>query len=78
MSVVEREGPEENKHMDFYTVATHSFEENLDSLENQGRKNSPDWCLANGLLRLVQGLQQDHEAEEERRKSFARSEPAQK
>jgi hypothetical protein len=62
---------------DFYTEATHSFQENLNWIENQGRKNSPDWYLANGLLRLAQGLQQDREDREARLKSFAKSEPAQ-
>jgi hypothetical protein len=60
----------------FYAVATNSFQTHLDWLERQGRKDSPDWHLANGLLRLAQGLQQDHEAQEERLKSFARSSPA--
>ena len=60
--------------MDFYAEAIHSFQENLDGIECQGRKNSPDWHLANGLLRLAQGLRQDYEAQEECRKSFARSE----
>jgi hypothetical protein len=59
--------------MDFYAVAIHSFQENLDGIERQGRKGSPDWHLANGLLRLVQGLREDHETQEERLKSFARS-----
>jgi hypothetical protein len=61
---------------DFYADAAHSFQENLNWIENQGRKNSPDWYLANGLLRLAQGLQQDQEAQEARLKSFARSVPA--
>lgn len=59
--------------MDFYAVAIHSFQENLDWIERQGRKDSLDWHLANGLLRLAEGLRQDHEAEEERLKSFART-----
>lgn len=58
---------------DFYAVAIHSFQENLDWMEHQGRKDSADWHLANGLLRLAQGLRQDYEAQEECRKSFARS-----
>jgi hypothetical protein len=61
--------------VDFYAVATDSFQTHLDWLEQQGRKDSPDWHLSNGLLRLSQGLRQDHEAEEERRKSFARTSP---
>jgi hypothetical protein len=59
--------------MNFYGAAVHSFQESLNSMERQGRKDSSDWHLANGLLRLAQGLKQDHDAEEERRKSFARS-----
>jgi hypothetical protein len=62
--------------VDFYAVATDSFQTHLDWIERQGRKDSPDWHLTNGLLRLAQGLQQDHEAQEERLKSFARSSPA--
>jgi hypothetical protein len=60
----------------FYAVATNSFQTHLDWIEQQGRKDSPDWHLANGLLRLAQGLQQDHEGQEEWLKSFARSSPA--
>jgi len=59
--------------VDFYAVATDSFQAYPDWIEKQGRKDSPDWHLVNGLLRLAQGLQQDHADEEERRKSFARS-----
>ncbi len=59
--------------MDFYAVAIHSFQGNLDWIERQGRKDSPDWHLANGLLRLAEGLRQDHEAQEECQKSFART-----
>lgn len=61
---------------DFYADAAHSFQENLNWIENQGRKNSPDWHLAHGLLRLAQGLQQDQEDREAGLKSFAKSEPA--
>ncbi len=61
--------------VNFYAVATDSFQARLDWIENQGLKDSPDWHLTNGLLRLAQGLRQDHEAEEERRKSFARTSP---
>ena len=59
--------------LDFYAVATDSFQAHLDWIEKQDRKDSPDWHLANGLLRLAQGLQQDHEFEEDRLRSFARS-----
>ncbi len=58
---------------DFYSAAVRSFQEELDRIENDGRKSSPDWHLANGLLRLTQGLQQAREEEEELRRSFARS-----
>ena len=58
---------------DFYSVATRSFQENLNWIEKEGREGSPDWHLANGLLRLVQGLQQDYEERQERLKGFARS-----
>ena len=61
--------------VDFYAVAIDSFQAHLDWIEKQGQKDSPDWHLTNGLLRLAQGLQQDHEAQEERLKSFARSSP---
>ncbi len=57
----------------FFSAAVRSFQENLDRIETQGRKDSPDWHLANGLLLLAQGLQQAREEEEELRRSFARS-----
>ena len=70
------QGEHREVHMvDFYAVATDSFQAHLDWIEKQGRKDSPDWDLTNGFLRLAQGLQQDHEAQEERLKSFARSSP---
>ena len=59
--------------MDSYAAATDAFQAYLDWIEKQGRKDSPNWHLVNGLRRLAQGLQQDHAAEEEHRKSFARS-----
>lgn len=59
--------------MNFYAAAVYSFQESLTWMERQGRKDSPDWHLANGLLRLAQGLKQDHDAQEELLKSFARS-----
>ncbi len=61
--------------MNFYAVAIHSFQENLNWIERQGRKDSPDWHLANGFLRLAQALQQDRDDQEERLKCFARSSP---
>ncbi len=59
--------------IDFYAEAADSLKRNLRWIEEEGRKDSPDWHLVNGLLRLAQGLQRDHDAEEDRRKSFARS-----
>jgi len=59
--------------MNFYAAAVHSFQESLNWMERQGRRDSPEWHLANGLLRLAQGLKQDHDAQEDRMKSFARS-----
>jgi hypothetical protein len=59
--------------MDFYDVAIHSFKENLDWIERQGQKDSKDWHLANGLLRLAQALKQDHDDQAERLKGFART-----
>jgi hypothetical protein len=53
--------------VDFYAAATDSFRAHLEWIEKQGRKDSPDWHLVNGLLRLAQGLQQDHADEEDRR-----------
>jgi hypothetical protein len=64
--------------MNFYAVAIQSFQENLNWIEKQGRKDSPDWHLANGLLRLTQALKQYHDDQEELSKSFARSEPPSK
>ena len=49
------------------------FVSSAPGLDGSGAEDSPDWHLTNGLLRLAQGLQQDHEAQEERLKSFARS-----
>jgi hypothetical protein len=63
---------------DYFSAAATSFQEHLARIEKNGQKNTADWHLANGLLRLVQGLQQDREAEEDRRKSFARSWPPRK
>ena len=57
----------------FYSAAARSFQEDLDRIERDGRKDSPDWHLANGLLQLTQGLRQAREEEEDLRKCFARS-----
>ena len=59
--------------LDFYSAAARSFQEDLDRIERDGRKDSPDWHLANGLLQLTQGLRQAREEEEDLRKCFARS-----
>lgn len=59
--------------LDFYSAAARSFHEDLDRIEKDGRKDSPDWHLANGLLQLTQGLQQAREEAEDLRKCFARS-----
>lgn len=59
--------------LDFYSAAARSFQEDLDRIEKDGRKDSPDWHLANGLLQLTQGLQQAREEEEDLRRCFARS-----
>ena len=72
----ERAHAQEAATVDFYAVAASSFQIHLDWIEQQGRKDTPDWHQANGLLQLAQGLQQDHEAQAERVKSFARSCPA--
>lgn len=64
--------------LDFYAEAARSFQDGLDRIEKNGRKDSPDWYLVNGLLRLAQGLQHNHEAEEDQRRSFARTSPAAK
>ena len=58
---------------DLYAAAANSFQIHLDGLEQQGRKDTPEWHLATGLLLLAQGLQRDREAQDDRVKSFARS-----
>ncbi len=58
---------------DFYSAAAQSFQEDLDRIERDGRKDSSDWYLAKGLLQLTQGLQQARDEEQDLRKSFARS-----
>ncbi len=47
---------------DLYLAATQSFQQELDRLEKDGRKNSSDWHLAKGLLQLTEGLQQARDA----------------
>lgn len=59
--------------INLYEASTQSFQENLDRLEKAGRKDSPEWHLAKGLLRLAQGLMHDREEQDERLKGFARS-----
>jgi hypothetical protein len=58
---------------DLYSVAERSFQEELATIEKDGRRDSPDWRLVNGLLALAEGLHQQLEEEADRRKSFARS-----
>jgi hypothetical protein len=57
--------------IDFYSVSARSFEEDLDRIEKDGRKDLPDWHLAKGLLQKTKGLQQAREEEEDLRKCFA-------
>ena len=59
--------------VDFYSAAARSFQQNLDRIEEDGGKDSPDWWLVRGLLQLTQGLQEAREEEEDLRKCFARS-----
>lgn len=59
--------------IDFYSAASQSFEKDLDRIEKEGRRDSSEWHLAEGLLHLTQGLQQACEEEEDLRKCFARS-----
>ena len=40
--------------IDFYSAAAQSFQEDLDRIERDGRKDSSDWYLAKGLLQLTQ------------------------
>lgn len=64
--------------VDFYAEATDSFEQHLHWIEEQGRRDSLDWQLVKGLLQLARGLRNDHDAEEDRRKCFARTSPPRK
>ena len=59
--------------IDFYSAAAQSFQEDLDRIERDGRKDSSDWYLAKGLLQLTQGLQHARDEDQDLRKSFARS-----
>ena len=59
--------------IDFYSAAARSRQEDLDRIEKDGRRDSPDWHLAKGLLQLTQGLQQAREQEEDLRRCIARS-----
>ncbi len=56
-----------------YDAAAQSFQESLNRIERDGRKDVLEWHLVNGLLRLAQGLKEDCDAQEEIRKGFARS-----
>ncbi len=59
--------------IDRYQAATRSFQDGLILIESGGRKESWEWHLANGLLRLTQALKQAYEEEADLRKGFARS-----
>ncbi len=59
--------------IDHYQAATQSFQDGLILIESDGRKESWEWHLANGLLRLTQALRQAYEEETDLRKGFARS-----
>jgi hypothetical protein len=59
--------------IDLYLAAAQSFQQELEGIEKDGRKNSSDWLLAKGLLELTEGLQQARDEEQDLRKSFARS-----
>jgi hypothetical protein len=60
----------------YFATAIHSFQQNLSHIEAEGRKESPDWHLLNGLLRLAQGLKQLDDKLEGHLGDFARSQPA--
>lgn len=59
--------------LDFYSAAARSLQEDVDRTEKAGRKDSPDWHPANGLLQLTEALRQAREEEEDLRQGFARS-----
>lgn len=59
--------------IDFYSAAARSRQEDLDRIEQDGRRDSPDWHLAGGFLHLAQGLRQAREQEEDLRRCIARS-----
>ena len=57
----------------FYREAAASFQKGLERIEQAGLKDSAEWHLAAGLLRLAEGLEASQNDEDDRRKSFARS-----
>jgi hypothetical protein len=60
--------------IDYYEAAAQLFQEDLNRIEREGRKDVPEWQLVNGLLLLAQGLKkEDRDAKAELRKGFARS-----
>ncbi len=59
--------------IDYYEAAAQLFQEDLNRIEREGRKDVPEWQLVNGLLLLAQGFKEDRDAEAELRKGFARS-----
>jgi hypothetical protein len=50
----------------YFSVAIASFRYNLEQIQNQGRESAPEWHVANGLLRLAQGMLQDARIMEKR------------
>jgi len=43
----------------YLPIAIYSLQRNADQLVSLGRQDSPEWHLANGLLRIARGIQQD-------------------
>jgi hypothetical protein len=63
---------------DYYGLAIYSFRQNLSDIERSGQKETPAWHLVAGLVRLVQGLQQDQAFLEEYLKELAKRLPPQR
>jgi hypothetical protein len=59
--------------VDYYTAAIQSFQRSRDLIEKAGRKDSSEWYLANGLVRLSQAIKEDRHAEADRQRSYART-----
>jgi CheY-like chemotaxis protein len=56
----------------YFSVAIASLRYNVDQIKKEGRESSPDWHLANGLLRLAEGILQEVLILEERLSGFER------